>query len=60
MTMNDHAGDRIAPMLNRKAGVSAVMALENTGWGTGDHWMRMRGRIGRMLPRREEMSEFDG
>ena len=31
-------------LLNGKAGVSANMALalEDIGWGTADHWMRMQ------------------
>ena len=32
------------PVLNGKAGVSANMALalEDIGWGTAEHWMRMQ------------------
>ena len=34
----------LSRLLNGKAGVSANMALalENIGWGTADHWMRMQ------------------
>ncbi|MCY3809904.1 MAG: HigA family addiction module antitoxin [Gemmatimonadetes bacterium] len=34
----------LSRLLNGKAGVSANMALalEALGWGTADHWMRMR------------------
>ena len=34
----------LSRLLNGKAGVSANMALalEDTGWGTADHWMRMQ------------------
>ena len=34
----------LSRLLNGKAGVSANMAfaLEDIGWGTGDHWMRMQ------------------
>ena len=34
----------LSRLLNRKAGVSANMALalESLGWGTADHWMRMQ------------------
>ena len=34
----------LSRVLNGKAGVSANMALalENLGWGTADHWMRMQ------------------
>ncbi len=34
----------LSRLLNGKAGVSANMALalEDIGWGTADHWMRMR------------------
>ena len=54
----------LSRLLNGKAGVSANMALalEDIGWGTADHWMRMqasyelaraRRRIARMIrPRR--------
>ena len=34
----------LSRLLNGKAGVSANMALalEDIGWGTADHWMRMK------------------
>ncbi len=34
----------LSRLLNGKAGVSAKMAiaLENIGWGTADHWMRLQ------------------
>ena len=34
----------LSRLLNGKAGVSATMALalEELGWGTADHWMRMQ------------------
>ena len=34
----------LSRLLNGKAGVSAEMAiaLENIGWGTADHWMRLQ------------------
>lgn len=30
----------LSRFLNCKTGISANMALERTGWGTVDHWMR--------------------
>ena len=40
--MNDMA--TLSRLLNGKAGVSAKMALalEDIGWGTAEHWMRMQ------------------
>jgi len=32
----------LSRLLNGKAGVSANMALEDIGWGTAEHWMRMQ------------------
>ena len=32
----------LSRLLNGRAGVSANMALENIGWGTAEHWMRMQ------------------
>ena len=34
----------LSRLLNGKAGISANMALalEDIGWGTADHWMRMQ------------------
>ena len=42
----------LSRLLNGKTGVSANMALalENIGWGTADHWMRMQAATN--LPRR--------
>ena len=49
----------LSRLLNGNAGVSANMALalEDIGWGTADHWMRMqasyelaRARRGRVAP----------
>ena len=36
--------DTLSRLLNGKAGVSANMALalEDIGWGTADHWMRLQ------------------
>ena len=51
----------LSRLLNGKAGVSANMALalEDIGWGTADHWMRMQAsyelaqaRRGRVAPNR--------
>ena len=30
----------LSRFLNGKTGISANMALDRTGWGTVDHWMR--------------------
>ena len=37
-------GGTLSRLLNGKAGVSANMALalEDIGWGTAEHWMRMQ------------------
>ena len=32
----------LSRLLNGKAGVATNMALEDIGWGTADHWMRMQ------------------
>ena len=42
-------------LLNGKAGVSANMALalEDIGWGTADHWMRMQASYELAQARRE-------
>ena len=32
----------LSRLLNGKVGVSANMALEDVGWGTAAHWMRMQ------------------
>jgi len=38
----------LSRLLNDKAGVSAniALALEDIGWGTADHWMRMQASYG--------------
>ncbi len=45
----------LSRLLNGKAGVSANMALalENIGWGTADHWMRMQASYELALARRD-------
>ena len=45
----------LSRLLNGKAGVSASMALalEEIGWGTADHWMRMQGSYELAQARRE-------
>ena len=45
----------LSRLLNGKAGVSANMALalEEIGWGTADHWMRMQASYQLAQPRRE-------
>ena len=45
----------LSRLLNGKAGVSANMALalENIGWGTADHWMRMQASYELAQARRE-------
>ncbi len=44
----------LSRLLNGKAGVSATMALalEDIGWGTADHWMRMQASYELALARR--------
>ncbi len=42
----------LARLLNGKAGVSANMALEDLGWGTAEHWMRMQASYELALARR--------
>ena len=32
----------LSRLLNGKAGMSANMALEDMGWGTAEHWMRVQ------------------
>ena len=46
-------------LLNGKAGVSANMALalENIGWGTADHWMRMQASYELAQARRDRAPE---
>ena len=45
----------LSRLLNGKAGVSANMALalEDLGWGTADHWMRMQASFELARARRE-------
>ena len=45
----------LSRLLNGKAGLSANMALalEDIGWGTADHWMRMRASYELAQARRE-------
>ena len=45
----------LSRLLNGKAGVSANMALalEEIGWGTADHWMRMQASYELAQARRE-------
>lgn len=45
----------LSRMLNGRAGVSANMALalEEIGWGTADHWMRMQASYELAQARRE-------
>ena len=45
----------LSRLLNGKAGVSAnmVLALEDIGWGTADHWMRMQASYELAQARRE-------
>ena len=43
-------------LLNGKAGVSANMALEDIGWGTADHQMRMQASYGLANVRRDRVA----
>ncbi len=45
----------LSRLLNGRAGVSGNMALalENIGWGTAEHWMRMQGSYELAQARRE-------
>ena len=45
----------LSRLLNGKAGVSAIMALalEDIGWGTAEHWMRMQASYELAQARRE-------
>ena len=45
----------LSRLLNGKAGVSANMALalEDIGWGTAEHWMRMQASYDLAQARRE-------
>ena len=48
----------LSRLLNGKAGVSANMALalEDIGWGTADHWMRMQASYELAQARRERVA----
>ena len=48
----------LSRLLNGKAGVSANMALalEDIGWGTADHWMRMQASYELAQARRDRAS----
>ena len=48
----------LSRLLNGKAGVSASMALalEDIGWGTADHWMRMQASFSLAQARRDRMT----
>jgi len=48
----------LSRLLNGKAGVSASMALalEEIGWGTAEHWMRMQVAYGLARARRARMA----
>jgi len=48
----------LSRLLNGKAGVSANMALalENVGWGTAEHWMRMQAAYELAQARRGRMA----
>ena len=47
----------LSRLLNGKAGVSANMALalEDIGWGTAEHWMRMQASYELAQARREKI-----
>ena len=49
----------LSRLLNGKAGVSANMALalEDIGWGTADHWMRMQASYELAQARRDRTAE---
>ncbi len=49
----------LSRLLNGKAGVSANMALalEDIGWGTAEHWMRMQASYELAQARRERAVE---
>ena len=52
----------LSRLLNGKAGLSATMALalEDIGWGTADHWMRMQASYELAQARRERGAPPDG
>ena len=49
----------LSRLLNSKAGVSANMALalEDIGWGTAEHWMRMQASYELAKARRDRTTE---
>ena len=49
----------LSRLLNGKAGVSANMALalEDIGWGTADHWMRMQASYELAQARRDRAAD---
>lgn len=49
----------LSRLLNGKAGLSANMALalEDIGWGTADHWMRMQASYELAQARRQRVTE---
>ena len=49
----------LSRLLNGKAGLSAGMALalENIGWGTADHWMRMQASYELAQARRQHAAQ---
>ena len=50
----------LSRLLNGKAGLSASMALalEDIGWGTADHWMRMQAGYELARARRRRVTEI--
>ena len=52
----------LSRLLNGRAGVSATMALalEDIGWGTAEHWMRMQSSYELAQARREPCSRGSG
>ena len=46
----------LSRLLNGRAGVSANMALEDIGWGTAEHWMRMQASYELAQARRKRTS----
>ena len=52
----------LSRLLNGKAGVSPNMALalEDIGWGTADHWMRMQASYELAQARRSRDSTVEG
>ena len=49
----------LSRLLNGRAGLSANMALalEDIGWGTADHWMRMQASYELAQARRQRVTE---